>query len=341
MRRGIFIFLGVLLLTYGSIQGQNEPLRIVATTTQAADLVTILTADLPADTVEITGLMGAGVDPHLYKPTESDVTALNAADFVIYMGLHLEGQFDEVFAALSERGVRIYALSQPVKAQGFTIGGFDLSEELTNVDDPHFWFDPRNWLLSVEGLAAELSALDPANAATYARHATEYNEQLTLLYEWALAGMAQVHAEQRYLVTSHDAFQYFGDAFGWEMRSVQGISTVQEAGVGDIQAVVDFIVENEIPVLFVESSVPPNTINAVQEAVKAAGGTVRLGVRELYSDAMDAPETFGGTYSGMLATNVYTILQSYQAAGIMLEIPAFPAEIEPQPPAELLAGAEE
>lgn len=318
---------------------QAQPLNIVATTTQAADLVTILTADVPAEAVNVTGLMGAGVDPHLYKPTEADIRALNAADVVVYMGLNLEGQFGEVFEALAERGVTIIALGQPVKDAGFTFGGFDLSEELTDVDDPHFWFDPRNWQLATQALGAALAELDTAHAEAYREAATTYSEQLDMLYAWGVEALAQVPEAQRSLVTSHDAFQYFGDAFGWEVRSVQGISTQQEAGVGDIQAIVTFVVENEVPVLFVESSVPPNTINAVREAVAAEGGSVEVGVRELYSDAMGDAETFGGTYIGMIATNIYTILQSYQAAGVDLTIPPFPADLAPQPPAELLEAA--
>jgi manganese/zinc/iron transport system substrate-binding protein len=328
----------LLFIIGSSANAQAQSLNIVATTTQALDLVTVLTKGIPEDTLHITGLMGAGVDPHLYKPTEADIKALNEADFVVYSGLHLEGQFDEVFEALGERGVTIFAVSTPVKDAGYTFGGFTLSEELTNVDDPHFWFDPRNWQLSTQALADELAAFDSEHAELYAANAEAYIEQLDLLYNWGVEAMAQVPEEQRYLVTSHDAFQYFGDAFGWTMNSVQGISTAQEAGVGDIQDVVQFVIDHKIPVLFVESSVPPNTINAVREAVKAAGGAIRVGVRGLYSDAMGSPEEFGGTYTGMIAANVYTILQSYQAAGVELEIPAYPAELEPQPPEALLNG---
>jgi manganese/zinc/iron transport system substrate-binding protein len=335
---GILLAAMLLLIVGSSASAQAQSLNIVATTTQALDLVTILTKDVPADTIHITGLMGAGVDPHLYKPTEADIKALNEADFVIYSGLHLEGQFDEVFEALSERGVTIFAVSTPVKDAGYTFGGFTLSEELTNVDDPHFWFDPRNWQLSTQALADELAAFDPEHADLYQANAATYLEQLDLLYNWGVEAMAQVPEDQRYLVTSHDAFQYFSDAFGWQVKSVQGISTAQEAGVGDIQDVVQFVIEHHVPVLFVESSVPPNTINAVREAVKAADAEIQLGIRGLYSDAMGSPDEFGGTYTGMIAANVYTILQSYQAAGVELDIPAYPVELEPQPPEDLLNG---
>lgn len=328
------------LLTGAAVAQDSEPLKIVTTTTQATDLATIIAGELVGDSIEITGLMGAGVDPHLYKPTESDIRAMNQANAVIYSGLHLEGQFDAVFEALSERGIAIYAVSKPVKDAGFVIGGFTLSAELTNVDDPHFWFDPRNWQLSAEGLVEFLSELDPANAEIYQTNGEAYIAQLDLLYDWAFEAMSQVPAGQRTLVTSHDAFQYFGAAFGWKVRGLQGISTEDEAGVADIQNIAAFVRDNEIPVMFVESSVPPDAIEAVQEAVKAGDGTVSLGVRSLYSDAMGQRGTFGGTYVGMIAENVFTILQSYTLAGVEVEIPAWPEGLEPAPSEELLAVSE-
>lgn len=315
---------------------EQEPLRIVATTTQALDLVTILSQGTPEGAIHITGLMGAGVDPHLYKPTESDINAMYQADLLIYSGLHLEGQFDEIFESLRERGVTIVRMSDPVEAEGYVDFLPQSDPNIAPVHDPHFWFDPRNWQLTVSYLGEQLAARDATHADMYRANAEAYNAQLDLLYTWAFEGMQSVPAEQRYLVTSHDAFQYFGGAFGWEMVSVQGINTTQEAGVGDIQSVVSFVVDNQIPVMFVESSVPPNTINAVREAVQAEGATVTTGVRELYSDAMGSAGTYPGTYIGMIAENVYTILQSYQKAGVSVSIPPYPADLQPQPPTELI-----
>ncbi len=328
----------ILLLTSSllaaSPSAQRGTLRIVGTTTQAADIARILTADVPA--IEITALMGAGVDPHLYQPTEADIIAMNEADIVIYSGLNLEGQFETVLNALGEQGVVIHSLGESVKDAGYTIGGFDLSEELQDVDDPHFWFDARNWELAMVGLAETLSDVDPGNTELYFRNADDYALQLQMVFNWAEEGMQDVPENQRFLVTSHDAFQYFGDAFGWQMMSVQGISTEDEAGVADIQAVVEFVITNDIPVMFVESSVSPSTVEAVIEAVAAQGGAVRIGVRPLYSDAMGTPATFGGTYIGMLAENVYTILQSYACAGVDVTIPDWPEDLEPQPDTDLL-----
>ncbi len=323
------------MLVVGATYAQTDDLNIVTTTTQATDLTVILTEGV--DGINISPLMGAGVDPHLYTPTESDVVAMNAAHMVVYSGLNLEGQFDTVFEALREQGVTVYALSQPVKEAGFIIGAFEIEDDdIEGTDDPHFWFDPRNWEITVADLAQTLAELDPANADVYQANAEAYMEDLRSLYTWADEGMRSVSGNQRYLVTSHDAFQYFGAAFGWRMAAIQGISTEDEAGVGDIQDTVRFIINNDIPVLFVESSISPNTIRAVVEATRADGGEVRLGVRELYSDAMDEPETFGGTYIGMIAANVYTILQSYQCAGVELIIPEWPEDLAPMPDETLL-----
>ena len=320
-------------LVSAPISAAEETLRIVTTTTQASDLMRILSKDV--DGITITPLMGAGVDPHLYQPTESDVSAMNSAEVVIYSGLHLEGQFDTVFAALGEQGIKTYRLSDAVKDAGFIVGGFKLSDKYTNVDDPHFWFDPRNWEVTVQDFADKLAKLDAANAAVYRANAAAYIEQLQLLYEWANTGLRSIDPAQRYLVTSHDAFQYFGAAFGWKMQAIQGLSTEDEAGVGDIQATVDFVIDYQIPVLFVESSIPPDTIDAVIEAVRAQDKAVRVGVRELFGDAMGEIDTFGGTYIGMLAQNALTIMQSYQCMGIDVDILAWHEDLRPQPPDEL------
>jgi manganese/zinc/iron transport system substrate-binding protein len=320
-RHLIVLLLLLLMAVVPAARAQDEPLFIVTTTTQVSDLTTILAGDLLGQALEITPLMGAGVDPHLYTPTESDVAAMSRADAVFYSGLFLEGKFGEVFDALGQRDVLTYAVSQPVKDAGFTIGGFDLSEEFQDVDDPHFWFDPRNWQMTAEGLAEVLALLDPAHVETYRANAEAYSAQLDALYAWGLDALSVVPEAQRVLITSHDAFQYFGDAFGWSVRGLQGISTEDEAGVADIQDLAGFIIDSAIPVIFVESSVPPDAIEAVREAVEAEGGEVDIGVRVLYSDAMDAPGTFGGTYIGMIATNVVTLLQSFG-----YDVPPLPEE---------------
>jgi manganese/zinc/iron transport system substrate-binding protein len=325
----------LLLLAVMPAGAQQPPLRIVVTTTQATDLIRTLTAGV--DGIEIIALMGAGVDPHLYKPTEADIAAMNTADLIVTSGLNLEGQFGTVLAALGERGVRTLALGDPVQQAGLTIGGFDLSDDFTNVDDPHFWFATYAWQISADAAAETLIALLPAQAGQVRANADAFSAQLDALTEWAEAAMSTVPQAQRALVTSHDAFQYFAILFGWAVVPVQGISTAAEAGVGDVQQVVDFVLENDVPVLFVESSVSPATIEAVRAGVNAAGGTVRLGVRELYSDAMDVPGSFGGTYIGMFASNIYTILTSFACAGVPVTIPEWDDALGAPPPADILS----
>lgn len=317
--------------TVGGAAQAPEPVQIVTTTTQTTDLITILLGDLAGEAAVITPLMGAGVDPHLYKPTESDIAAMGSADAIFYSGLFLEGQFDEVFSALRERGVLTYAIATPVQEQGFTLGGFTLSDELVGVDDPHFWFDPRNWELVVQETALVLADLMPDHVETITANAEAYVSDLQALYAWAQEAMSAVPEAQRVLITSHDAFNYFGDALGWEVRGLQGLSTQDEAGVADIQDLAAFVADSEIPVLFVESSVPPTAINAVREAVLANGGEVNVAPLGLFSDAMGAPGDFGGTYIGMIAHNVAVIVVSFG-----YELPAWPEGLTPELPDYLL-----
>ncbi len=329
MRFTRFILLLALTAPLALAAAQQPPdrLRVVATTTQAYDLLRVIGGDV----IDLTGLMGAGVDPHLYQPTESDITAMSVADLVMYSGLHLEGQFGEVFKGLGERRVRTYALATPTELAGYELQTHDLHMQPTGTVDPHFWFEPRNWQLAAAGAADVLAAFDPANAALYHANADAYIAQLDLLYAWALDAMSTVPPQQRVLITSHDAFQYFGTAFGWQVRGLQGISTRDEAGVADVQQIVSFVVDNNIPVMYVESSVPPDAIQSVQEGVRARGFEVGLGQRELYSDAMGDTDTFGGTYIGMTASNVIIILSS-----MGYPIPAWPDGLTPLP-ADLLA----
>jgi manganese/zinc/iron transport system substrate-binding protein len=330
-KQRLALILLLLVLIVPNAIAQPKPLKIVATTTQASDLMRILLSGVPEDAVIVTGLMGAGVDPHLFKPTESDVRAMNEADAIFYSGLHLEGQLDNVFEALRERRILTFAVSKPVHDLGYTFGGFQLSAELVNVEDPHFWFDPRNWQLSTIATGEQLILLLPEYAELIQANTDAYVAQLDVLFEWATEAMQTVNEPQRVLVTSHDAFNYFGDAFGWQVRGLQGLSTQDEAGVGDIQALVQFLIEQDVPVMFVESSVPPNAIIAVREAAAAERFEIRLGITELYSDAMGAPDDFGGTYIGMIAQNVAVIVRSFGET-----LPAWPEGLEPVLPESLL-----
>jgi len=275
---------------------QDEPVQVVTTIGQIADIARNIGGDL----VEAQALMGPGIDPHLYQATEGDINTLLEADLILYNGLNLEGRMADILVQL--------AGDRAVVAVTDTIPEDLLLEpaEFEGQYDPHVWFDPTLWAYTVERTAAALSELDPDNAETYAANAEAYLGELAGYDEEWLAKLATIPEANRTLVTAHDAFNYFGGHFGLEVAGLQGISTESEAGVGDVQAIVDQIIEAGIPAIFVESSVSPRTIEAVQAAVRDAGTEVEIG-GELFSDAMGDAGTPEGTYIGMVDHNVNTI----------------------------------
>lgn len=304
-------FLGTLLLLLltGSFVGcspenggadgalSNRTIRIVATTGMVADAV----KSVGGERVEVTSLMGPGVDPHLYKASEGDVTRMAEADAIFYNGLHLEGKLTEVFEQMKRRKVRTVAVA----------GGIDSSlllspPEFEGAKDPHIWFDVNLWMKAVEIIRDSLVDLDPTHGETYEAQSTAYLEELTALHQYVLDEAVKIPEAQRVLITAHDAFNYFGRAYGFEVRGLQGISTAAEAGTGDVQNLVAFIAKRKIPAMFVESSVPKRSIEAVQAAVRARGFEVNIG-GELFSDAMGSSGSPEGTYQGMVRHNIDTI----------------------------------
>lgn len=275
------------------------PLRAVATTGMIADIV----ERVGGDRVEVTGLMGPGVDPHLYKATPGDVRALTRADIVFYNGLHLEAAMGEVLEEMGER-----ARTVPV-TRNIPPGRLLAPPEFAGQYDPHVWFDVTFWMSAVETVADALSEADPAGAAAYSASAQSYLQELAELDRWVHRRIGELPEERRVLITAHDAFNYFGQAYGVDVLGLQGISTALEAGTGDVQRIAEVIVARRIPAVFVESSIPRRTIGAVQEAVGARGGSVEIG-GELFSDAMGNPGTAEGTYVGMVRHNVNTIVNA-------------------------------
>ena len=276
----------------------DREIRVVATTGMVTDIV----ENVGGERVAIEGLMGPGVDPHLYKATEGDVIRLADADVVLYNGLHLEAKLSEVFERMGGR-VRTVAVTDGIPRERLIS-----SAAFGAAHDPHVWFDVRLWMDATRETRDALSALDPAHAATYRANAERYLADLAELDRYVRRRSAEVPRERRVIITAHDAFNYFGRAYGFEVRGLQGISTVTEAGTGDIQALADFIVDRQIPSIFVESSVSPRTIEAVEEAVRARGFDVGIG-GSLFSDAMGDPGTPEGTYVGMVRHNVDTIVE--------------------------------
>lgn len=274
-------------------------LFVVTTTGQIADTARIV----GGDHVRVAGLMGPGTDPHLYTASARDVDKLRAADVVFYNGLFLEAQMEEVLEQLAER--------QPVVAVSSGIDPAELLPSATFAGefDPHIWFDVTLWMQTVAPVRDTLMRLDPAHAADYEANAAAYLAELAALHDYVKQQAATLPAEQRVLVTAHDAFNYFGRAYDFEVLGLQGISTASEAGTADVQRLAEFIAERRIPAIFVESSVPVRNIEAVQAAVAARGFDVQIG-RALFSDAMGDTGTPEGTYAGMVRYNIDTIVSA-------------------------------
>ena len=282
----------------------ERPVRVVATTSMVADLA----REIGGDRVEVEGLMGPGIDPHLYRPRESDVSRLVEADLVLYNGLELEGKMGEVLEQVEGRGI----IAEPVAE---VIGEASLlaPAEFLGNPDPHVWMDVALWRRVSTAVADALVALDPTHAETYVANAQAYQARLTDLDAWVRQQIERVPPSQRVLVTAHDAFNYFGQAYGFEVRGLQGISTATEAGTADVRDLAAFVAERRIPALFVESSVSQRSIQAVLQAVQARGGTVRIG-GSLFSDALGDAGTPEGSYEGMIRHNVSTIVQGLTGA---------------------------
>jgi manganese/zinc/iron transport system substrate-binding protein len=278
----------------------NRPVNVVATTGMITDIAAIV----GGDRVQVTGLMGPGVDPHLYKATESNVAALQNADIIFYNGLHLEAQMTGIFERMNDLGIRTAAVTDNIDRDRLLA-----PPEFEGNYDPHVWFDVTMWMRAVELVRDTYQEMDPTHAATYEENAAALLADLEALHAYVQEQAGRVADEQRVLVTAHDAFNYFGQAYGFEVRGLQGISTESEAGTADVQMLTDFIVQRQIPAIFVESSVPQRNIEAVQAAAEAQGFNVIIG-GELFSDAMGTPGTSEGTYMGMVRHNVDTIISA-------------------------------
>lgn len=283
---------------------QAAKIKAATTTTMVTDMV----RQVGGDRVEVDGLMGPGVDPHLYKPAASDVTRLSKAEVIFYSGLMLEGRMADLFAKMARTGKRVYAVTESIPEKELLE-----PESFQGHWDPHVWGDPLLWAKCVDTVVTGLSEADPAGKAHYAARGAQAKEAFKALHAWAQKRINEIPKTQRVLITSHDAFNYFGRAFGIEVVGVQGVSTVTEAGLADIAKTVDFIKQRKVKAIFIESSVPPATIQRIS---KDAG--VKVG-GELFSDACGAPgemragggETYdAGTYIGMIKHNVNTIVEA-------------------------------
>lgn len=269
---------------------------VVATTGMIADAARQVGGDL----VEVRGLMGPGVDPHSYRQTRSDIVAMARADVVLWHGLYLEAQMEEFLQDLGERGTT-YAVAETLP-RDLLLAHDDYEDKF----DPHVWMVPDLWKHVVENVRDALSAARPDSAEVFAANAAAHLAELDELSTYAAGILASVPEESRVLVTAHDAFNYFGQAYGFEVMGIQGISTESEAGLRRITDLVDVLVDRQIGAVFVESSVSDRNIRALIEGAAAKGHKVVIG-GELFSDAMGEPGTYVGTYIGMLDHNATTI----------------------------------
>lgn len=301
-------------------QAAATKLRVVATVGMVADLA----REIGGSYVEVTQLMGAGVDPHLYKATRDDVQLILNADLVLYSGLKLEGKLADT--------LRLAAARQPVVA---VAEGLDASQLIGNGDgsdhaDPHVWMDVSAWMACLPRVRDALTSALPDQAAEFNQAMQAYQAKLQALHDYGVATMQTIPEAKRVLITSHDAFQYFGRAYGLTVEGVQGISTESEAGLQRINELVDLLVDRQVEAIFVESSVPRKNIEALADGARARGHNVKIG-SELFSDAMGTTGTYEGTYIGMLDHNITRVAQALggkaPARGLNGQLPEEPSQV--------------
>jgi manganese/zinc/iron transport system substrate-binding protein len=282
----------------GSASAQ-APLNVLATIGMIADVVD----NVAGECVEVTTLMGAGVDPHLYQASAQDVQLMQDADIILYSGYVLEGQLGDVLNRFADIKPTV-----AVSPASIETGDLITVQDIYGID-PHLWMDVSLWSKIAPTIAETLAELAPECAEDMMARAEDYQTQLSALHEWVGESIASIPEQQRVLVTAHDAFNYYARAYGIEVASIQGISTEAEAAVADIRETVDIVVESQVPAVFVESTINPRTIESVLQAARERGQQVEIG-GELSSDAMGAEGTAGGTYIGMLYENTVTITEA-------------------------------
>jgi manganese/zinc/iron transport system substrate-binding protein len=297
------IFLQVILYACNpskKTRNEMDAFSVVTTTSMITEMV----REIGGEVVQVHGLMGAGVDPHLYKASEGDVQKLFEADMVVYNGLHLEGKLVEVFEKMEHQNVTLVAVSDTINNDSLIS-----SELFVSNYDPHIWFDISIWKTASAYIAKKLEMADPDNASLFRNNLVKYLGKLDSTEKVVISKINELPPNDRILITAHDAFNYYGRAYGFEVLGLQGISTATEAGVQDVQKLANIIVERKVKAIFIESSVPKRNIEALQEAARSKGFEVQIG-GTLFSDALGNEGTLEGTYSGMFLHNVNTIVNA-------------------------------
>lgn len=286
----ITLLSSILVLSGCAVEADNERPSVVTTIGMIADIA----ENLAGDFVKVTALMGPGVDPHLYKATASDVQKLDKAALILYGGLHLEGKMGDVFEALGAMKPTV-AVSEAIPREYLFAG------------DPHVWFDVSLWLYAVDAAHRALVELLPEHQGAIDENYERYHSELVELDAYVHRMAERLDEDQRVLITAHDAFEYFGRAYGFQVKGMQGISTVSEAGTRNVQELAAYIAEHRIPAIFIETSVPLRMVHSLEQAVQARGFAVTIG-GELYSDAMGDKGSVEGTFKGMVMHNINTIV---------------------------------
>jgi manganese/zinc/iron transport system substrate-binding protein len=279
---------------------QAQRLTIVTTTAMVGDIV----ANVAGDRAAVNTLMGPTIDPHLYRPTQDAVRALLAADAIFYNGLNLEGKMSDTFVQVARSGKPVFAVTEKID-ESFLLS----PEEFAGHFDPHVWMDPKGWIEATRVVMSAMRDIDSGHAESHQKRGEAFIARLAALDAYARAAIATIPPARRILITAHDAFNYFGRAYGLEVRGIQGISTDSEAGLREIEALVDLLVARGIPAVFTETSVSDKNIQALIEGAGQRGQRVAIGGR-LFSDAMGAPGTYEGTYLGMIDHNVTMIVRA-------------------------------
>jgi manganese/zinc/iron transport system substrate-binding protein len=283
----------------GAAHAQTQPINVVTTVGMIADVA----RNVGGSCVAVTAIMGPGIDPHLYRARAGDVQTLQRAEIILYSGYFLEGQLGEVLARFAE-------MKPTLAVSPASVSPADLIavEDLYGID-PHLWMDVSLWSQIAPTIADALIELRPGCADEITSNLKTYTGELAALHDWVTAAIATIPVPQRILVTAHDAFNYYGRAYGIDVAGIQGISTESEAGVADIRDMARIVSERQVPAVFIESTINPGTIQAVIDAARNLGHTVTIG-GELYSDAMGAAGSAGGTYIGMIYQNTVNIVDA-------------------------------
>lgn len=280
---------------------RTGPLFIVATTGIIEDGL----KNIVGDSAEVSALMGPGTDPHLYKPTPGDIDLLDRADVIVTNGLHLEGKMAEM--------LQKYGLEKPVinVSDGIPHDQIIKSADFGDSYDPHIWFDSQIWMKGLQGVVAELGKIEPSLASYFQANYERYQKKISAMDAFVNDELGKLADHTKVLITSHDAFSYFGRRYSIEVRGIQGISTLSEVGLKDISAMVDFVIERQIKSIFVETSTSNKTAQSIVDGCAAKGYTVELR-GPLFSDALGEPDTEGGTYIGMVKANVKMIVEGLE-----------------------------